>query len=400
MLLLPQVIFRFRVAYYLYWAMSAALLGYWVVYLETERHSPADEIGVIMSLYTGAALIGQYSFGYVSDRLRSIRILVAAAAFLFSILAGVIPQLTSTTSMCICLMMLGFLQQPIGPMLDSWALKHLIRHDQQRLFGSVRSFGSLGWATSALLTSWLIIGLSWNFMFVIATITGLLLSIVVFWIPDATDVLNEHRSEARPKLSFGRAMTLLSFNSSFRYILAVVFLMYLGVQTTFNFQGLIIKGTGGGVQELGWTYFLGVLSEVPAMVLSVWLAPRAASRKVMIFSGILYMLRYGLIIYFQSPAVIMATACIEGIAFGLLLTSLRSYVFSVVDEDVQTLAMTVVDATFLGLTVLVGGVVGGWIIETTSVISLVATCAVSSGLALVLLLLGKRFDRRPQTSDG
>ena len=91
----------------------------------------------------------------------------------------------------------------------------------------------------------------------------------------------------------------------------------------------------------------------------------------------------------------MLTACLEGLAFGLLLSSLRNYVFSVVDSDVQTLGMTVVDATFLGLTVIVGGAFGGWIIEKYSIFHMVAACAVSSGLALVLLLLGGRFDRSP-----
>jgi len=70
-------------------------------------------------------------------------------------------------------------------------------------------------------------------------------------------------------------------------------------------------------------------------------------------------------------------------------------VFAVVDEEVQTLAMTVVDATFLGLTVIVGGVVGGWVIEHSSVFHLVTACAACSGVAVVLLLAGGRFDVAP-----
>lgn len=89
----------------------------------------------------------------------------------------------------------------------------------------------------------------------------------------------------------------------------------------------------------------------------------------------------------------MFAACLEGVAFGLLLSSLRSYVFAVVGEETQTLAMTVVDATFLGLTVIVGGVVGGWLIERFSVFHMVGACAASSGLALLLLFAGEGWDR-------
>lgn len=393
MLTLPQIFVRFRMAIFLYWAMSAAILGYWVVYLEGEKKIATTEIGVLMSLYVCAALMGQYVFGFLSDKLQSIRLPVSAAAMLFAAAVATIPLQTSKSWLYPSMALLGFLQQPIGPMLDSWTLKHLNRYDQKTLFGKIRSFGSLGWATTALLTAYMILYISWNMMFVVAVVAGLLLSLMALAIPDVAESFVETPGE-EPRLTIGRALSHLFGNSAYLYILAVVFLMYLGVQTTFNFQGLLIKGTGGGVQELGWTFFFGVMSEMPAMFLSVWLLPRMSARKLMIIAGGLYMLRYALIIYFQTSWIIMVTACLEGVAFGLLLTALRSYVFAVVAEDVQTSAMTVVDATFLGLTVIIGGLVGGWLIERYSPMHMVTACAVCSGLAMLLLLAGRRFDHQ------
>jgi len=386
MLSLSQVFLRFRIAIFLYWAMAAALLGYWVLFLESEKGTAASDIGLMMSAYTAAALVGQYVFGYFSDKLLSLRVPVALAAILFTAFVAAIPLLPNMTWLYPIMALVGFVQQPIGPMLDSWTLKHLSQHGQQIQFGRIRGFGSLGWATTALMTAYLILFVSWNMMFVVAVVAGLLLSITALSIPDVVESAPA-KKEGQPELTIGRAIAHLLRNSAYLYILLVVFLMYLGVQTTFNFQGLLIKGAGGNVRELGWTYFFGALSEIPAMLLSVWLLPRLAARKLMVAAGCLYMLRYGLIIYFQTSWIIMLTACLEGVAFGLLLTALRSYVFSVVAEDVLTSAMTVVDAVFLALTVIVGGVVGGWIIEQYSVMHMLAACAVSSGLALLLLLL-------------
>lgn len=391
MLSLPQIFVKFRAAHYLYWAMSAAFLGYWVVYFEGDRKLPESEIGWMMSIYVSAALVGQYVFGFASDKLRSIRAPVMGAALLFAAVAACMPFQTTTIGIRATMALLGFLQQPIGPMLDSWTLKYLHQHGQPNRFGQIRSFGSLGWATIALLTAYLILSVSWNMLFGVAVVAGGLLSCVALTIPDVVEN-NASESSGRATLTMGRSLVDLFGNPAYLYILAVVFLMYLGVQTTFNFQGLIIKGTGGGVAELGWTFFFGVMSEMPAMFLSVWLLPRMSARKLMTIAGLLYMLRYGLIIYFQTSWIVMLTACLEGLAFGLLLSSLRNYVFSVVDEEVQTLAMTVVDATFLGLTVIVGGIVGGWLIEHYSVFHMVAACAISSGLGLALLLVGGRWD--------
>lgn len=372
--------------------MSSAILGYWVIYFESEQKLPASEIGWMMSIYVSAALVGQYAFGYASDRLRSIRMLVVSASLLFAAVVASMPFQSETLAIRTTMALLGFLQQPIGPMLDSWTLKYLHQHAQPNCFGQIRSFGSLGWATVALLTAYLILFVSWNMLFMVAVLSALLLGAVALTIPDILEP-QAAESPSRSSLTLGRSLAELFGNPAYLYILAVVFLMYLGVQTTFNFQGLLIKGTGGGVAELGWTFFFGVMSEIPAMFLSVWLLPRLAARKLMTIAGILYMLRYALIIYFQTSWIVMLTACLEGLAFGLLLSSLRSYVFSVVDQDVQTLAMTVVDATFLGVTVIVGGMVGGWLIEQFSVFHMVTACAVSSGLALTLLLAGSWFDQ-------
>ena len=384
---MPTIFWKFRTAHYLYWAMSSAFLGYWVFYFQSDRKIPESEIGWMMSIYVSAALMGQYAFGFISDKLRSIRSLIVMAALLFAVAISTMPFQNSRLGIRITMAILGFLQQPIGPMLDSWTLKYLQVHSDTNQFGRIRSFGSLGWATVALLTAYLILMVSWNIFFNVAALAALLLIAVVVTIPD-TSMDRSIESPIAASLTMRQSIARLFRNPAYLYILAVVFLMYLGVQTTFNFQSLLIKETGGGVAELGWTFFFGVMCEMPAMFLSVWLLPRMSARKLMTIAGALYMLRYGLIIYFQTPWIVMLTACLEGLAFGLLLSSLRSYVFSVVDQEIQTSAMTVVDATFLSLTVIVGGVVGGWLIEHFSVLHMVTACAVSSGLALVLLLAG------------
>jgi oligosaccharide:H+ symporter len=384
---ISHIFLKFRAAHYLYWAMSSAFLGYWVLYFQDERKIPGSEIGWMMSIYVSAALMGQYVFGFVSDKLRSIRALIVTAALLFAVAVAAMPLQTSTLGIRMTMALLGFLQQPIGPMLDSWTLKYLRDHSDPNQFGRIRSFGSLGWATVALLTAYLILMVSWNMFFYVAILAAVLLSVVAVTIPDPSTNRGIELSGAE-SLTMRQSIVRLFRNPAYLYILAVVFLMYLGVQTTFNFQSLLIKETGGGVAELGWTFFFGVMCEMPAMFLSVWLLPRMSARKLMTIAGLLYMLRYGLIIYFQTSWIVMLTACLEGLAFGLLLSSLRSYVFSVVDREIQTSAMTIVDATFLSLTVIVGGIVGGWLIEQFSVLHMVAACAISSGLALLLLLVG------------
>ena len=234
MLTLSQVFWRFRLAIYLYWSMSAAFVGYWVVYFEENRGvSPAD-IGLMMSLYTFSALTGQYAFGYLSDKLRSIRLPILVAAVALAAVVLTFPWQTSLNWVYPSMALVGFLQQPIGPMLDSWTLKHLSRHHAQQMFGRIRGFGSLGWATTALLTSYLILLVSWNMMFFTACVAALLLVVTILAIPDYSQT-PQSAGDCPPRLTLQRAARQLFGNSAYLYMLVVIFFMSW-VQTTFNFK--------------------------------------------------------------------------------------------------------------------------------------------------------------------
>jgi len=389
---LSQIILRFRVAIYLYWALSGAFLCYYVLYFEEVRSIGAADIGLMMSLYTFSALLGQNFFGYFSDKIKSNKIPVALGTVFLAATLSTFPNQDNLSILYSTMAIIGFLQQPLGPMLDSWALKHLAHYGEKKQYGKIRGMGSFGWSSSAIITAYLIKHYGWNMMYWVATIAAFFLFIIVISTPDYP-VLSEN-SKKKERFTPLKAFKSLFGNTAYLYILLVIFFLYLGVQTAYNFMGLIIKDTGGGVIELGWTYFVDAGSEIPAMFLSVWLLSKYAPRKLMIGAVLLYLIRFGLILYFQTPIVITSASILEGFAFGLMLTALRKYIFDTVSPEVQTSALTISDAIFLSLSVMIGGTIGGWIIENHSVMYLMAICMGSSSMALILLLLGKRFDQQ------
>lgn len=390
---ISQIVLRFRAAIYLYWALSGAFLCYYVLYFEEVRGISASDIGVMMSLYTFSALVGQNVFGYFSDKVRSNKIPIALGVVLLTGSLAVFPFQEDMDMVYANMMAIGFLQQPIGPMLDAWALKHLSKHGQEKLYGKIRGLGSFGWSSSALITAYLIQSLGWGMMYWVATVAAVFLFLIVITTPDCS--LGD-KSPAATRLTLSNAFRALFGNLSYVYILAVIFFLYLGVQTAYNFMGLIMKDTGGGVIHLGWTYCIDAGSEIPAMFLSVLLLSRFAPRKLMVVAVVLYITRFGLILYFQTPLVVTLTSILEGFAFGLMLTSLRKYIFDRVSFEVQTTALTLSDAVFLSLSVVIGGVIGGWVIQNHSVMAMMGICMGSATVALTLLLLGKKFDQPAQ----
>jgi PPP family 3-phenylpropionic acid transporter len=382
---LKRILSQFRLAIYFYWALSAAFLGYYVLYFEEWNGVSVSQIGAMMSLYTLSALAGQNVFGYLSDKLRSVRRPLIGGVFLLGLILMAFPWQTNIVGIYISMALVGFFQQPIGPMLDSWCLKHLSAYDAEHLYGKIRGLGSLGWATSGLITAYFATHLGWNSIYVLAAIAALALIVVASRIPD-TSIKAEGGKASADQLTPIKAYRELFSNLDYVYILLVIFLLYLGVQTAYNYLGLIIKDTGGSVRMLGLTYFVDAGSEIPAMFLSAWLLKQYPPRRLMIWAVLLYLLRFGLILYFREPLAVTLSSIIQGMAFGLMLTALRKYIFDVAPKHLQTSALTISDAVFLSFTVIIGGTLGGFIIQQYSVMTLMACCMGSAALAMLLLL--------------
>lgn len=388
---LKHILFRFRLAIYIYWALSSAFLGYYVLCFGEANGISVSNIGIMMSLYTLGAIIGQNVFGYICDKLKSIRwpVVIGATLLTLNIISFVVLS-EQVILFYLSMTIFGFLQQPLGPMLDSWSLKHLSSHDAENFYGKIRGLGSLGWATSGLFTAYLVKFFGWNMIYVVAASGSVLLGVIALFIPDTKIDSGEVEKSLTPSKAFKKLFT----NMEYVYILLVIFFLFLGVQTAYNYLGLIVADAGGLVENLGWTYFIDAGSEIPAMFLSVWLLSRYSPRRLMVWAVLLYLLRFGLILYYQDPLVVTLSSILQGIAFGLMLTSLKKHIFDIAPRNLQTSALTISDAVFLSLTVIIGGTVGGWIIQQYSVMTLMAFCMGSTFLSLLLLLARLLYSKK------
>jgi MFS transporter, PPP family, 3-phenylpropionic acid transporter len=382
---LSQIVFRFRIATMLYWAMSGSFLCYYVLFFEEQKGIRPADIGVMMSIYTLSALLGQNFFGYLTDKLQSLKKATIVAVVIMVIVVPTIPLHNQLYLLYPSMALIGFMQQPLGPMLDSWMLKLLATHNKENIYGKIRGVGSMGWSLAGPTTAYLMNYVGWDMMYVVSSTCGIGLLFIVWTIEDVQKP-NDHVNFLANRLSPLRAIQKLLQIRPYLFILFVVFFLYLGVQTAYNYLSLIMRDTGGSLEILGWTYFLDAGSELPAMFLSVWILSKFPPKKLMIVAISLYLIRFGLILYFRTPLVVSLSSIIQGFAFGFMLASLRNYIFAIAPRHLQTSALTICDAVFLSMSVIVGGALGGWVIQEFSVMTLMWCCMGSSTLALLLLL--------------
>lgn len=382
---IKRLLNRFRVAVFLYWSFSASFNCYYVLFFESGKHISPSTIGIMMSLYTIATMFGQSFWGYLCDKFGSVKKAFLLAAVCACAVVGTFPFNNSIGTLYLAMAALGFLLPPMSPMVDSWLMRHLSAYGQETKYGTVRAFGSLGWSLTACVTAYLISFFGWNIMYLGGVIAALLMIATTLVIDDVA-----LRSAVKPdgnaeKITPWKAARELLRDRAYVFIIIVLFFQFFGLQTAYNYLGLIMKTTGGDVINLGWTYLLDAGSELPSMFLSVWLLKRFSQKRIIMVAMLLYLTRFALILYFRSATVVMFSSILQGLAFGLLLTSVRNYIYLVAPSHLKTMAFTVGEAIYLNLAVIIGGIFGGLIVEFYGVYSLISICAASVIAGLILL---------------
>ena len=384
---IKRLLNKFRVAVFLYWTFSASFNCYYVLFFESGKHISPSTIGIMMSLFTIATMFGQSFWGYLCDKFDSIKKAFLLAAILACAVVGTFPFNNSVVTLYVAMAALGFLLPPMSPMVDSWLLKHLSKSGQETKFGTVRAFGSLGWSLTACATAYFISWFGWNIMYYEGVIAAILMIVTVLFIDDVSLRSVLIPETAQEKITPWKAARELLKDRAYLFIVLVLFFQFFGLQTAYNYLGLIMKTAGGDVINLGWTYLLDAGSELPSMFLSVWLLKRFPQKRIIMVAMALYLLRFALIFYFRTATVVMFSSILQGLAFGLLLTSVRNYIFLVAPNHLKTMAFTVGEAIYLNLAVIIGGVFGGLVVEYYGVYSLIAICATSVCIALALLFV-------------
>jgi PPP family 3-phenylpropionic acid transporter len=400
---LRKIVLKFRILLFLYWALSSSFLCFYVIYLETQKKFPVSEIGIIISLYTLSAIAGLYILGFLCDKSRTIKKVLLPVIFIIGLMVFMFPYGSHKLLIYASIVIIGFLQQPAGAIADSWLMKHLGKHNSEKSYGKIRAFGSLGWALTALLTALMMHNIHWNAMFLICSTAAVLLIISAFFIPDirSSEQSKEettHLSQTQKEITFSKAFKELLNNRKFVVIILILLVYFIGEQTFYNFLGLIIKERGGHLIIIGLTYFLAASFEIPSMFISSGLLKKYPPIKLMILGVFINLLRYGFILYFRTPLSITLAYMLEGFSFGIIFTAYRCYVYTIAPRELQTMAYTIGDAVTISFSLIIGALIGGFIIEFFGIVFLTICCTTCCVTALVLLtastLLSKAENRQ------
>ena len=284
-----------------------------------------------------------------------------------------------------------FVTVTMHSIIDSWTIRRSV-YNHKINYGLTRSFGSAGYAVTAVIAGKLfdIYGLSNTFY--ASAAFAVIAAIVAFSIND-TDTSRAH-SPAEPQVSVRDLAASVIKNPVYLSFIIFGTVFGIGLQGTYTFYPVLLRHLGGTNTNLGWYMFVMAGSEIPMFILSKKIINRFRPGTVLSATMLLYSLRIGLHIVVKSVSGLILIQFTQAFTYALYIPSLIYFVYQVAPGHFKTAYQTLAVAVTTGLGNILGSFIGGIVVDNWGIYPYYwfATVMVFTGAAgfTVFSLLSKK----------
>ncbi|MDO4355344.1 MAG: MFS transporter [Clostridia bacterium] len=382
---------KFTVLQFTYW-FAMAIGNYQTVYLQ-DRGFAASTIGLINAVLSAVTIVVTPIWGMISDRIRSIRkvflLTLVMGAVLFLLIPTVIglPMLT-TPLMLLYLSLVYLFRNPSNSLMDNW----LVRYSNQKQvdYGSIRAFGSLGFAICGVAISGVVstFGTAWTF-----PVCSAMMMLVVLLSMRTDDVKPAPPAEDAPAKESFNPLALFK-NYYFTTFLAYAVLQYIVTNCVTAFLPYLLDEIDVASSNYGVITAYMAMLEIPMLIAARSLRQRVPLYAMAAAGGLCFAIACTLLgTCAHSLIAVIVIETFSGVGNGLMIASNANYIYTLTPENLKATGQSLYIAA-TSLSGIVGNLVGGAIIDALGprsyygIMGAMALVAVS--FLLVTILLGRK----------
>ena len=362
---------------FLFWATCSAYYSFNIVYLN-EKGFSTTAIGTIIAISSLIVIFAQPFWGMISDRLNSAKKVFVFCMAIAALLLLVVPFIKWIIIIGVLLALITFFESSLVPLLDSWVIIG-IRNERDVAYGSIRLWGSIGFAAMAFIMGKIIDITSTSIIYpvygVMAVFTILLCSKIKVDKPvHAISLRKLHMSH------------LLHNYSYVTYLIFATFL-FIPHRASFIFLPMRITSLGGSKEQLGLALSIMAIAEVPIFLMSKRIFKYIKPLQLILISSVFFILRQVFFALATEPIHLILNQAIQGLGYGMFLMGSVHYIDSLAPESLKSTAQSLATAIFFGVSGIIGSFGGGWFIDNIGMMPMYHLgIAISAGISILFLL--------------
>jgi PPP family 3-phenylpropionic acid transporter len=355
------------------------------------------EIGLLSTIASLAALIIAPWWGRRSDATSRPRRLLQFGLLATALCNLALSQQTVFAWMAVFVTLDVVLSINVAPLSDVVALAVI---KGKAGFGSIRLWGSLGWAVTALLGGWLIEQTGLFTMFagyaISAFVSIALLAILKLpnWGHHQTD-----RSDAPPVAQSWRATFTALFRDRTLLGLALALsVLWFSLNGLRQFEPVFLDQLGAGETIIGLASTIGAAVELPAMlwvdrlVVSqptagrrAWRGRRHSAGSLLRVSFLLYVVTALSVVIAPTVPVILFSHVIDGVAYSFFAVASVLFIAEVAPQRQVTTMMAIFTVTLPSIVRIISGPVSGWVFDTRGAYALYVIGVIGSAVGWLIM---------------
>ncbi|AIQ23601.1 MULTISPECIES: MFS transporter [Paenibacillus] len=360
---------------FLYFALLAMFIPFLPVYLGEQGLNPA-QIGFIIGTGGFVTIIAQPLWGMISDKTRTIRKVLLILLLCSAVTGYFLFDSSSYVRLILFAMLLYFFLMPIDPLAES--LNFRISEAAGISYGSIRTYGALGYGVMALLTGYVMSYFGSQGMALLFVAISLTSFVVSWFMPDAPVT--------------GKPVTLDSLkhflsNKETLLFLVLIFISSVPARMNDTFLGVYIRELGGSPELVGQSFFIAAMSEIIVFALSFWWLRKGKELIIISISGAFYFLRFFISAWILDPHLLAYLQILQILTFPVFYSAAIQYLYSIVPVEWRATGQTVLALLFFGVSGILASYAGGALYEAFGGKVLYLTISVMSFIGMLFGLI-------------
>lgn len=338
-----------KVHNFLFFGLLALFIPFLPVFLKGQGLT-TSEVGLIIGAGGFVTIFAQPLWGMISDKTKTLRKVMLFLIFMTAICGFLLFNMASFWGLVIVSMFVYFFLMPLDPLTES--LNYTMTEAAGTSYGSVRTYGALGYAVLSLVVGYVMKWFGMNSISILFILIGVACFIIMWKLPDAPTSSKPVTIDGLKKILTNKEMLLF---------LTLIFASSIPARMNDTFLGIHIDTLGGDTSLVGIAFFLSAASEIIVFALSVWWLRKGQELLIITLAIFCYALRFFLSGLVESPVMLAMIQLLQMLTFPIYYTAAIQYLYQIVPREWRATGQTVLALLFFGISGIISSSVGGFL---------------------------------------
>lgn len=352
----------FRLYFLLIFASMGMLMAYMSLHYDQLGFS-GIQISTIIVVGSAAVILLAPRYGQVFDRAFNKRSVLIGSLLVMAISLGSIAWLKAFVPVVLFWTIYRAVQGPFYSTSENLSYSVASKSTERGTssFGSIRLWGSIGFAVSTLIAGWIYQNYGFTYNTIVFLVLVALSIVVLLLIPESVfDVSGETKEE---HLSLSAVLKLI-VNHRFLWLMALALAISDPVQDGIRaFEPIFMQHLGLEAGMIGLANSLSALGEVPFMIYADRVIRKVGLKQIVIIVIVFDIIRRLLVWFFPTAGIVFVTSVLTSVSFTFRLVCSVTLINMILPKNVTSTANALIGVTMFGVGYMLSNAVSGFIYD-------------------------------------